>query len=92
MKTREFFNEIKKVAEDATIENVFAYVVNPDKRFYQIVLHSAPNAEVEAMCFRNGYSIRKNVLHAIEYGKGMVAHDIWEVMPTNADEIEYVEE
>ena len=89
MKTTKFFSEIKKVANDSTINSVFAYSVNPDKNFYEIYLHSEPTAKVKAMCEKNGFSIKENILNVNEGGE-MVAHKIWEVMPTDANEIEYV--
>ena len=89
MKTTKFFSEIKKVANDSTINSVFAYSVNPDKNFYEIYLHSEPTAKVKALCEKNGFSIKENILNVNEGGE-MVAHKIWEVMPTDANEIEYV--
>ena len=41
------------------------------------------------MCEKNGFSIKENILNVNEGGE-MVAHKIWEVMPTDANEIEYV--
>ena len=89
MKTTKFFSEIKKVAKDSTITSMFAYVVNKDKRFYEIILHSEPTKEVQDMCAENGFSIKKNIMHVNEGGE-MVAHTVWEVRPINAEDIEYV--
>lgn len=87
MKTTKFFTEIKKVANDSTINSVFAYSVNPDKNFYEIYLHSEPTAKVKAMCEKYGFSINENILNVNEGGE-MVAHKIWEVRPINAEDIE----
>ena len=89
MKTTKFFSEIKKVAKDSTITSMFDYSVNQDKNFYEIILHSEPTKKVQDMCAKNGFSITKNIMHVNEGGE-MVAHKIWEVMPTDANEIEYV--
>jgi len=88
MKTTKFFSEIKKVAKDSTIESMFAYSVNPDKNFYEIILHSEPTKKIEAMCKKNGFSIEKNILNKNENGE-MVQHTIWEVRPINAEDIEF---
>lgn len=89
MNTTVFFNEIKKVV-NCTLESTFAYSVNPDKYFYEIILHSEPTEEVKEMCEKNGFSIKKNILH-VNDGDDMVAHTIWEVRPTDNNDIEYVE-
>ena len=89
MKTTKFFSEIKKVANDSTIESMFAYSVNPDNNFYEIILHSEPTAKVKSLCEKNGFSIEKNIMNVNEGGE-MVAHTIWEVRPINAEDIEFV--
>lgn len=89
MKTTKFFSEIKKVAKDSTITSMFDYSVNQDKNFYEIILHSEPTKKVQEMCEKNGFSIKENIMNVNEGGQ-MVAHKTWEVMPTDANEIEYV--
>ena len=89
MKTTKFFSEIKKVAKDSTITSMFAYSVNQDNNFYEIILHSEPTKKVQDMCAKNGFSITKNIMYVNEGGE-MVAHTIWEVLPINAEDIEYV--
>ena len=86
METTSFFDEIKKVAKDATLVNNFSYAVNKDRRFYEIFLHSEPTAEVLDICIRNGFAITKNVFHPLKGG----AQTIWEVLPVNHGDIEYV--
>lgn len=87
MKTTKFFSEIKKVAKDATITKMFAYSVNPDNDFFEIILHSEPTKKVQAMCEKNGFSIKQNIMNVNESGE-MVQYTIWEVMPTDANDIE----
>lgn len=89
MKTTKFYTEIKRNANDAELGTCFSYGINPDKDYYIIFLHQEPTQEVVEMCKDNGFKINQNVLHINENGK-MVARNIWEVMPKNADEIEYV--
>lgn len=89
MKTTKFFSEIKKVAKDSTITSMFAYSVNQDKNFYEIILRSEPTKKVQDMCAKNGFSITKNIMNVNEDGE-MVAHTVWEVRPINAEDIEYV--
>ena len=87
MKTTKFFSEIKRVAKDSAITSIFDYSVNQDKNFYEIILHSEPTKKVQNMCAKNGFSIKKNIMHVNEGGE-MVAHTIWEVRPINAEDIE----
>lgn len=89
MKTTKFFSEIKKVAKDSTITHMFDYSVNQDKNFYEILLHSEPTKKVQNMCVKNGFSITKNIMHVNEGGK-MVAHNVWEVRPINAEDIQFL--
>lgn len=89
MKTTEFFKEIKKVAKDSTIENMFAYSVNRDKYFYEIFLHSEPTKKVQDMCANNGFSIKQNIMYR-NVGGEMGEHTIWEVRPVDVNDIEYV--
>ena len=89
MKTIKFFDEIKKVAKDSAISIMFDYSVNQDKDFYEIILHSEPTKEVQDICSKNGFGIKKNILHVNEGGE-MVAHTIWEVRPINTEGIEFV--
>lgn len=89
MKTTKFFSEIKKVAKDSTLESMFDYIVNRDKNFYEIILHIEPTKEVQDMCAKNCFSIKKNIMHVNEGGE-IVAHTVWEVRPINADDIEFV--
>ena len=70
MKTTELYKEIKKVANDTTLENVFAYRINHDKRFYQIFLHSEPSDKVKAMCEKNGIGLNlQQYRHTIYFDK-----------------------
>ena len=87
MKTTKFFSEIKKVAKDSTLESMFDYSVNQDKNFYEIILHSEPTTKVQDMCAKNGFSIKKNIMHVNEGGE-MVAHTVWEVLPMKTEDIE----
>jgi hypothetical protein len=88
MKTTKFFSEIKKVEKNSTIEVMFAYSVNPDKKFYEIILHSEPSKKVQNMCEKNGFSIKQNINNVCENGE-MVQYTIWEVRPINAEDIEW---
>lgn len=90
MKTTSFFNEVKKVA-NASLKNTFAYNVNCDKSFYCIVLNEEPTEEVKSMCEDNGFGIKENILHYNDEGK-MLSRHIWEVMPADVNDVEYVEE
>lgn len=87
MKTTKFFSEIKKVAKDSTINIMFDYSINQDKNFYEITLYSEPSKKVQDLCKKNGFSIKKNILNCNEGGE-MVEHTVWEVTPTNSDDIE----
>ncbi len=87
MKTTKFFSEIKKVAKDSIITSMFDYSVNHDKNFYEIILHIEPTKMVQDMCAKNGFSIKKNIMHANEGGE-MEAYTIWEVRPINTEDIE----
>ena len=89
MKTTEFFSEVKKVANDCTLENVFSYRINHDKRFYEIFLHSEPTDKVRTMCEKNGFSITENIGYISKDGE-MIARTIWEAMPIDMDDIEYI--
>jgi len=89
MNTTKFFSEIKQVAKDSTLESMFDYAVNQKKNIYEIILHSEPTKKVQDMCEKNGFGIKKNIMHVNEGGE-MVAHTIWEVRPINAEDIELV--
>ena len=89
MKTTKFFSEIKQVAKDSTITSMFDYSVNQNQNFYEIILHSEPTKEVQDMYAKNGFGIKKNIMH-VNDGGDMVAHTIWEVRSINEEDIEFV--
>lgn len=89
MKTSTFFLEMKKVT-NCTLKISFDYSVNRYKDFYEIILNREPTEDVKDMCEKNGFSVKKNILHINEGGE-MVSKTIWEVKPVDANDIEYVE-
>lgn len=89
MKTTTFFNQLNAIV-NCTIKSIFEYSINPNNYFYEIILHEEPTKEVEDMCEKNGFSIKKNTIHLNE-GGNMVSKTIWEVRPADANDIEYVE-
>lgn len=89
MKTTEFFKQIKKEANNSTLENTFSYRINPDNRFYQIVLHDEPTDKIKVMCERNGFSISQNILLSVDDNGKKTESTIWEVMPVDINDMEY---
>lgn len=92
MKTTIFFSEIKKVANDSTLERMFDYGVNHEKKFYEILLHGEPSKKILTLCEKNGFSIRQNITNVWvnEVNGEWKRHTVWEVIPIDANDIEYV--
>ena len=89
MKTTQFFNEIKNITDNCELTSTFSYVINPDKRFFEILLHNEPTEELRSLCEKKGFIIKKNILHVNTNGE-MVAHDVWEIRQQG--EQEYTED
>lgn len=89
MKTTELFNQINEIV-DCALKSVFDYSINKNEYFYEIHLYEEPTKGIEDICEKNGFSISMNNIHVNE-GGNMVAKLIWEVKPTEANDIEYVE-
>lgn len=71
----------------ATLENVFCYSVDKDRRFYEILLHEEPTEFVKMICRAYDFSIVKNVLH-----NGEQQADVWEIRPLNVNKINFIED
>ncbi len=89
MKTTIFFSEIKKVANDSTLERMFDYGVNHEKKFYEILLHGEPSKKILTLCEKNGFSIKQNINNVCVNGE-WEEHTVWEVIPIDTNDIEYV--
>ena len=90
MNTTAFFQVLKKVNNNITLEHMFDYGVNKTERFFEILIHNEPSEKIMALCLENGFSVKKNRNNVRGKNGELVERDVWEVMPIDSNNIQYV--
>ena len=90
MNTTAFFQVLKKVNNNITLEHMFDYGVNKTERFFEILIHTEPSEKIMALCQENGFSVKKNRNNVRGKNGELVERDVWEVMPIDSNDIQYV--
>ena len=78
--TEQLFNKIKDLGYNAELTDMFSYVVDKNRRFWQILIYDEPDERLSNLVQSYNANLHKNVLN-----KEDSAVAIYEVMMPNPD-------
>lgn len=83
--TEQLFSEIKNLGYNAELTNLFEYVVDKDRRFWQILVYDEPDERLINLVQLYNATFHKNVLHREVLDEGLSPVDVYEVVMSNPD-------
>lgn len=83
--TEQLFSEIKNLGYNAELTNLFEYVVDKDRRFWQILVYDEPDERLINLVQSYNATFHKNVLYRKVLDEGLSPVDVYEVVMSNPD-------
>ena len=65
-RTEQLFSEIKNLGYNAELTSMFAYVVDKDRRFWDILVYDRPDERLSQMVQSYGATLCENILNKEE--------------------------
>ena len=83
--TEQLFSEIKNLGYNAELTNMFEYVVDKDRRFWEILVYDEPDEQLIKLVQSYNATMRKNVLHNEVLNEGLSPMNVYEVVMPKPD-------
>lgn len=83
--TEQLFSEIKNLGYNVELTNMFSYIVDKDRRFWEILVYDEPDDKLINLVQSYNATICKNVLHNEVLDEGLSPVDIYEVVMPKPD-------
>lgn len=65
-RTEQLFNEIKGLGYNAELTNMFAYVIDQNRRFWEIMVYDQPDERLSQLVQSYGATLSENILNKEE--------------------------